>query len=271
LDSRKGATSCSNAAFVDGALEKFDACTRQFIERGVEVMVANSNSAIEAAYRATRSVPIVMVYGIAPVEAKFIASLAKPGGNITGNAFHTADTAAKQFDLMMEAFPRATRYVMLWNATRPGYHAYETVLSRVARERRLTLELVSVEARAEVPAALQRLESLRPDLLFVANDISFFPENKAIAAFALQRKWPSIGTVPTWVNDGGLLYFGPDELEALQGVPRYVARILQGAKPADLPVEQPSTYRLHFNAQTAQALGYAISPALKLRVDKVIG
>lgn len=256
--------------FVDGAMEKLDGCVRQFIEKGVEVIVANSNGTTEVARKATRTIPIVMVYGIAPIEAGFVESLARPGGNITGNAFHTADTGAKQFDLMMEAFPRAKRYVMLWNANRPGHHAYETVLSRIARERQLVFETVSVEANAELPAALQRIAGLRPDLLFVANDVAFYTANKEIAGFALQHKWPSIGTVPQWVDAGGLLYFGPDEREAIQRAPRFVVKILQGAKPADLPVEQPSTYCLTINARTAGALGYEISASLRLRADRVI-
>jgi putative ABC transport system substrate-binding protein len=243
---------------------------RQFIDRGVEVIVANSNGTTQVARKATRTIPIVMVYGIAPVEAGFIASLAKPGGNITGNAFHTIDTAAKQFELMGEAFPSSKRYMMLWNANRPGHHAYETLLSRIAKERQLTFETVSVEAPTEVPAALQRIAGHRPDLLFVANDVALYTENKAIAAFALQHKWPSIGTVPQWVDEGGLLYFGPDEREAITRAPRFVVKLLQGAKPADLPVEQPSTFRLTINAGTARALGYTISPSLLIRADKVV-
>lgn len=257
--------------YVDGAdPEKLGACVRQFIERGVEVIVANSNGTTEVARKATRTIPIVMVYGIAPVEAGFVDSIARPGRNITGNAFHTADTGAKQFDLMMEAFPRAKRFAMLWNANRPGHHAYETLLLRIAGERQLAFDTVSVEARGEVPEALQKLDALRPDVLFVANDVALYTENKVIAAFALQRKWPTIGTVPQWPEEGGLLYFGPDEREAIQRAPRFVVKILQGAKPADLPVEQPSTYRLTINARTARELGYVISQQLRLRADKVI-
>lgn len=254
----------------EGSPEKLAAFARELAALRVEVIIAAGNTAIASAKQATSSIPIVMMYGIAPLEAGFIESLAKPGGNVTGNAFHTAETGAKIFDLLREAFPRARRAAMLWNPTRAGYSAYEKVLTRVAAERGVTLGFVGVQRLEEVPRALESVESMRAELLLVANDVSLMAANPRIAEFARVRKLPSIGTVPQWVEAGGLMYYGPDESETLPGTGRYVVRILQGAKPSELPIEQPSKFQFHVNAGTARAIGYKLPDSILIRADRVI-
>ena len=253
-----------------GSPDKASAMARELIEIGVEVVLAQGNTSIAAAQQATHSVPIVMAFGIAPVEAGFIKSLARPGGNITGNAFHTPETGAKILDLLREAAPKARRATMLWNPTRPGYEAYQTVLAEVAQKRGVTLEFIGVVQPAGLPQALQFLEARLPDFLFVANDISIETGTPQIADLARRRKLPSIGTDPRWVKAGGLFYYGPDEDEAFTGACRQVARILNGARPQDLPVEQPSKYRFIINARTARAIGFTLTESLQLRADQII-
>jgi putative tryptophan/tyrosine transport system substrate-binding protein len=255
-------------AWGDGSLDRLPALAQILVQRGVEVIVAHSNSAITAALGATRTIPIVMVYGIAPVEAGFVKSLAQPGGNVTGNAFHTSATAEKAFDLILEAFPKTKRVTMLWfNPDRPGYHSYTTVLSALAQRRGIAFDFVGVKRPDEIPAALQRIEATQPHLVLVANDVLFEGYDKQVAGFAAERKIPTIGTVSVWLEAGGLFYFGPDEMEPIVRTPRYVASLLRGAKPADLPVEQPSAYHLKVNADTARALGYTIPDSLLLRIS----
>lgn len=244
---------------------------RELVDLEVELILAAGNTSIAAAQQATRTIPIVMSYGIAPVEAGFIKSLARPGGNVTGNAFHTPETSAKTFDLLREAAPRAARAVMLWNPTRPGYAAYEKVLAETARQRSVALEFIAITQLSQVAPTLQSLEARLPDFLLVGNDVSIEAENPQIAEFARRRKLPSIGTVSRWVEAGGLFYFGPDENEAYTGMGRYVARILNGAKPQDLPVEQPSIFRFTINATTARAIGLTLPESLRLRADRIIG
>ena len=253
-----------------GSPDKASAMARELIEIGVEVILAQGNTSIAAAQQATRSVPIVMAFGIAPVEAGFIKSLARPGGNITGNAFHTPETGAKIFDLLREASPKARSAAMVWNPTRPGFAAYQKVLAEVARQRGVTLEFIGVTQPAELPQALQALEARLPDFLLVANDLSIDAGRVQMAELARRRKVPSIGTVPQWVEAGGLLYYGPDEDEAFTGMCRYVVRILNGARPQDLPVEQPSKYRFIINAKTARAIGFTLTESLQLRADQII-
>lgn len=253
-----------------GSPEKAPVLARELVEIGVELILAQGNTSIAAAQQATRSVPIVMAFGIAPVEAGFIRSLARPGGNITGNAFHTPETGAKIFDLLHEASPKARRAVMLWNPTRPGYAGYQKVLAEVAQQRGVRLDFIGVTQSAELPEALRALEARLPDFLLVANDFSIEAGNAQIAELAMRRKLPSIGTVPRYVEAGGLFYYGPDEEEAFSGMCRYVARILNGAQPQDLPVEQPSKYRFTINAKTARAIGFMLTESLRLRADEII-
>jgi putative ABC transport system substrate-binding protein len=243
---------------------------QDLVRRRVDVIVAFSNGAIDAARKATRTIPIVMVYGIAPIEAGFVRSLSQPGGNITGNAFHSTETATKAFDLLADAFPRAKRAAMLgFNVDRPGHGAYSTVLARLAKQRGMQFQSVGVAREEDLRDALLRVKAGSPDVLLVANDVAF-DVDKVIAEFAINQKIPTVGMIPGWVDSGGLMYFGPDEDEPIERTPRYVVRLLQGAKASELPVEQPSIYHLAINARAARALGYSIPDALRLRADHVI-
>ena len=252
-----------------GANDRLPVLARELVERQVEVIVAFSNGAIDAARKATNTIPIVMVYGVAPVEAGFVQSLSRPGGNITGTAFHSPETTAKSLDLAIEAFPRAKRFALLLASfDRPGYDSYSRALGKLAGERGLDLQVIGYARQADMADALARVQSARPDVLLVGNDTAL--DETSIVDFAIRQKLPTIGTVPGWVDRGGLFYFGPDEGEPIVRTPHYVARLLQGAKAAELPVELPSIYRFSINARTAQIVGYSISEAFRIRADRIV-
>lgn len=257
--------------FADGIPERLAPLAKQMVADRVEVIVAVSNFGIAAALAATRTIPIVMMYGIAPVEAGFIKSLARPGGNVTGFAFHTSQTAEKAFDLMLEAFPKAKRTTMLWfHSDRPGYDSYVKALSAVAQSRGIALGFVTVKDPNRLEVSLKEVEAMQPAILLVANDSLYMHANKPIADFAIERKLPTIGTIPDWVTAGGLMYFGPDENEPIARTPRFVVSLLRGARAAELPVEQPSTYLLEINAKTARAIGYTLAGSLLVRASRVV-
>jgi putative ABC transport system substrate-binding protein len=258
--------------YATGDSVRLQQMARELAELPVEVIyAAQGNDSTAAAQRATRSIPIVMAYGIAPVEAGFIKSYAHPGGNITGVAYHTPETGAKLFDLLLQAAPKARRAVMLWNPSRPGYHAYRKVLEAIARKRGMTLAFIGIEQPSQVPEALRTLDANPPDLLLVANDFSIREGTPSITEWAKRRRIPSVGTVDRWVEAGGLFYYGPSDDDAVKRAAYYTARILGGARVADLPVEQPLAYQFAINAETARLIGLPIPDSLRMRAQRVVG
>jgi len=258
--------------------ENLDATARGLVARGVEVIVASSNAATEAALNATRTIPIVMVFGIAPLEAGLVQSLSRPGGNVTGNAFYSSESVTKSFEMLLEAFPKARRAGMLWldvdrrypSFVRARTHA-KTKLEQLAAERHIAFQTFDIGGREEAQGALSRVKAASLDVLLVSTNDTAFEVNGEIAGFALKERIPTIGGVSDWVDLGGLFYFGPDEQEPIDRAPRYVAQLLRGAKAAELAMELPSMYHLSINMKTARSLGYAIPDALRIRADRILG
>jgi putative tryptophan/tyrosine transport system substrate-binding protein len=204
------------------------------------------------------------------VEYGLIESLARPGGNITGTAWSSPETMGKIFEVLKEAAPRAKRLALLGNSSFPGDQSYRKMAVVAAERLGMSLEFFGATRPEEVGAALAQIAKAKSDVLFASVDtvlVSTLPE---IAAFTRKRKMVSMSTASPYVDVGGLLYYGPDLMELAERTLSYVVRILRGAKPADLPVELPTRYRLIISKRTANAIGYKIPASLLSRADQVL-
>jgi len=243
----------------------------ELVQAKVDVLVTPFPSAIHAAKAATDTIPIVMVMGTDPVAAGIIDSLAKPGGNITGLSTLTRDLSAKRLEFLKDVIPKLARVGVLVDADEPtaaiGYRDYEVPA------RALQIELRSLEARGPNPdldAAIRAALDWRAEALIIVTSVRLFSHRKAIADLGLKWRLPTAYHGRDWVVAGGLMSYSADELAVFRRAAYYVDRILKGAKPRDLPVEQPTKLRLVINQRTARALGLFIPLELLAFADEVI-
>lgn len=253
-----------------GNLQRLDEFAQELVGLNLEVIVPITNYEIAALKRISHAVPVVMYFGALPVELGFVETLARPGGNITGTAYHSTETAGKIVGLLKEAVPSVARTGLLWNPAFPGMRMYGAEVDRVAPTLGMSVEYFDATTAEEVPAALKRLAASRAQALFVAYDSIIGLRLKEIVAFALGRRMVSFGSSPIFPMQGGCLGYGPDLVDVSERTASHVDRILRGAKPAELPVEQPRKFQLVVNLKTARAIGYAPPPAMLARADLVI-
>lgn len=220
--------------------------------------------------RATRSIPIVMLYGSAPVEVGFVTSLARPGGNVTGTAWSHPEWTPKMAELLKELKPSIVNLAIVRNPDFPGMKLYGRELDRTAPAMGLRLTYFDVTRAAQLTDALKRVAASRPDAFMFAQDPVLAPGIPELAAFARDRKLVSIGSAGGWAGQGGLLSYAPNAREIARRMVTYIDRILRGAKPSELPVEQPTKYDLEVNLKTARAIGVQVPDSLLLRADRVI-
>ena len=240
----------------------------EFVRLKVDVVVAQGTSVIRALQRATRTIPIVMRGTVVdPVEAGFVESLARPGGNITGLTSLSAKLHPKRLELLKEAFPRISRVAILWSPPQ-AKHAMKEV-EAVAQALGVQIQSMVTRDFDDIESALSAISQGRPDALLIGQSYFVTKNPVRIIEFAANRRLPAIyAGGGLW--RGGLMSYTTDRLHLQRRVAAYVAKILKGAKPADLPVEQPTKFRLVINLKTAKALGLTIPPAVLLQATKVI-
>jgi putative ABC transport system substrate-binding protein len=244
------------------------------VRAGVDVIVARTNDPIRAAKDATRSIPIVMLNGNFPVETGLVESLARPGGNVTGTAYISPETMAKAMQLLKEMVPHARRLAILWadaSSTSQYAHVLRTSLDRAASKLDLRSQYFEVRRPDDLAAALEKISSSNFDALFYLGSPIVRTRLDEIIAVLLKRRLPSIATIPLFAERGGLVHYAADVEEFFERTAGYVDRILKGARPADLPIHQPTKYEMVINVETARAIGIAIPPAVLARADRVIG
>jgi len=237
------------------------------------IVVAGGGGQIQAAKNATKTIPIVMMgAGLNPVKAGLIESLARPGGNITGITNLTRELGGKRLELLKEAVPKLARVAILYDPTISGsLREVKEVLPVAARALGLTLKPWEVRAADDFEKVFAALNKQRPDGLYVPVGGALINANgKRIAGFALKSRLPSVCNDREAVDAGGLMYYGADLAENYRRVAYYVDKILKGAKPADLPVEQPTKFELVINLKTAKQIGLTIPQSLLYRADKLI-
>jgi putative ABC transport system substrate-binding protein len=257
--------------FADGAYERLPALAAELVRLDVDVIVAQSSSAIRAAQKATTTIPIVFPSTGDPVGSGFVASLARPGGNITGLSNTNLDVSAKLLELLIAMAPRLSRVAVLGN---PGSSTHSAILRSVqaAALTRVGVRVLSVEARTreEIERSFVLMTQERADGVIVAADAFLNAQAGHIAPLALKHRLPSISQPRVYAEAGGLMSYGQNTAESYRHAATYVDKILKGAKPADLPVEQPTKFELVVNLKTAKALGLKIPESIRIRADEVI-
>lgn len=256
--------------FAEGDVSRLPALASELVRLNVEVMVASFNQSVAAAKRATRTIPVVMLNAVSPVEQGFIESLARPGGNITGTAWSSPETVGKILQVLKEAAPRTARLAILGNPDFSGDKSHISAATQAGTTLGMSVQYFDARRPEDIGPALEKIAASKPQALFAAVDTILISRLREIAEFALKKKMVSISTAATFVDVGGLLYYGPDLNELGERTMSYVVRILGGARPADLPVELPSKYTLIVNRKTAGAIGHKIPPSFLLRADRVI-
>ena len=236
------------------------------------IVVVGGAGPVRAAKNATKTIPIVMAgAGSDPVEAGLVESLARPGGNVTGITNLDRQLGGKRMELLKEAVPKLARVAVLYeSANSSSVLEVKEVLPVAARALGLTVRSWEVRAVDDFERVFAAMGKQRSDGLYVLGSPLMRPNAKRIAGLALKSRLPSIYVIKEFVNAGGLIYYGADEAESNRRVAGYVDRILKGAKPADLPVEQPTKFELVINLKTAKQIGVTIPPNLLARATKVI-
>jgi putative tryptophan/tyrosine transport system substrate-binding protein len=254
----------------DGFTERFPSLAIELVKQRVDVIVASGSQAVRAAMQATSTVPIVMATVAYPDKQGLVASLARPGGNVTGLSNVGPELLPKCMELLKELAPRASRLAVVFNPSNPVEILAFSELRAAARAADVEILPVEVHTPDDFPPALAALLDRGPDALFALGNPVNFRNRELIIDFALERRLPGIYQERMFVQAGGLLSYAPSFIEMFQRAATYVDRILKGAKPADLPVEQPTQYELVINRRTAEALGLTIPPSMLLRADQII-
>lgn len=256
--------------FAEGDEARLPGLAAELVAKKVDLIVALMNPEILAAKQATSTIPIVMFYAGSPVESGFVASLAHPGGNITGTAVEDPEVAGKKLEILRDTVPGVKRVAILWEPEYPGFVAY--MLATEAAAKAMEIRMIKFPGRnlAEIEHSLALIAKQRPDGLYVVPTGSILANQARIVEFARRQRLPAIYMSKESVIAGGLMSYGTD-IKALHV--RSIAiidRILKGARPEDVPVEQPTKYELVINLKAAKAIGLKIPQMLLLRANKLI-
>ena len=252
----------------EGHAERLSELARELVASKVDVIVAPSVTASSAARQATSTIPIVMVHAGDPIGAGLIASLARPGANVTGTT--NLLLGGKQVELIRELVPRAVKLAMLVNPSNAGTRTYVADATETCRRLNCGITLAEVTRDEDFANAFALIRNMRPDGLLVMNEALSGRLRAEVISFAASARLPAIYGSANNVRDGGLVSYGPLFVEHYVMAAGYVDRILKGAKPADLPVEQPTRFELFINLKTAKALGLTIPQSLIVRAEEVI-
>ena len=256
--------------YADGNYQHFPAIIEELLARKPAILMVNTIASVRAAQQATKTVPIIFVATNDPVGSGLIDSYARPGGNTTGLSTQNEDTLTKQVQLLRELLPRASRITALVNPGNPsGPKLFEHLRAAALG---LGVEVFAAEAVSPqaLEAALAVISQRRPDALLTVPDAMFFSERERVAAFAIRNRIPYSATSREAVVAGALFSYGFVQRDQFRRSALYVQKILAGAKPADLPVEQPTRFEMVINLKTAKVLGLTIPQSLLLRADELI-
>jgi putative ABC transport system substrate-binding protein len=256
--------------WAEGKMERLRGFVTDVVHAKVDVIVSSATPAIRIAKEQTATIPIVMAGVTDPVGNKFAASLARPGGNITGLTHVAPDLTGKRLELLKEIFPDALRVAVLWNPNQPGQSAAFQEMQIAAQALKMTVTSLEVRKREEIDQLLLEKGKDRPQALAELPDPLIFFNRKLVADFAAKHKLPAIYSFSEYVEAGGLMSYGTSFPDLFRRAATYVDKILKGAKPADLPVEQPTKFELIINLKTAKQIGLAIPPNVLARADRVI-
>jgi putative ABC transport system substrate-binding protein len=253
-----------------GRAELFQGFAAEMVRLKVDIIVVVTTPAALAVKKATTTIPVVFPNAISPVESGVVASLAHPGGNVTGGAAQTAVLSTKRLEILKEVVPGLSTGAVLWNAANPALALPWKETQVAARALGVTLEPLEVRNVQDIEIAFDKMIQQRTEILLVLQDALTLQHRKEIIDFAIQRRLPGMFVAKEWVEAGGLMSYGESLPDMYHRGAYFVDKILKGAKPADLPVEQVTKFELVLNLKTAKAIGLAIPPSFLARADDVI-
>ncbi len=236
-----------------------------------DIIVTTGTPSTLAAMQATKTIPIVMASAGDPVGAGLVASLARPGGNVTGFTILGPELEGKRLELLKQAVPELSRVAVLWNPSNPAIVSYFETIKNAGRALRISLDPVAEVRRAdELDNAFFAIASARPHALAVLADRFLLAHRKQIVEFAAAKRLPGMYPYREYVDAGGLMSYAPSNIELFRGAATYVDKILKGAKPGDLPVQEPTKFELIVNLKNAKVIGIDVPTSVLLRADEVI-
>ena len=257
----------------EGEAERLPALAAELVALKVDVIVAPNTPQALAAKQATRTLPIVFSFVADPVASGLVTSLARPGGNVTGLSSLTPELVGKRLELLTQAVPGVSRVAVLWQ---PGFQGERTEKDMLkgadvaARALGVRLQFVEAQGPADFDRAFSDMTRARAGALTVLGSTMFISERRRLVDLAAKNRLPAVYARREYVDAGGLMSYGSNIADLFRRAATYVDKILKGAKPADLPVEQPTKFELVINLKTAKALGLTIPPSLLGRADQVI-
>ena len=254
----------------EGKLDRLPALAAELVRLKVDVIVTGGQASTRPANEATRTIPIVMAQDPDPVGAGFITSLARPGGNITGLSTLSPEISGKRLELLKETVPRLSRVAVLGTSTTPGNAQALRETELAAGALTVKLQYLDVRGPKDIETAFQAVSKERAEAVLVLPSPALNSQRKHIVDLAIKRRLAAIYYAPEWVEDGGLMTYGVSYTDLYRRAATYVDKILRGAKPADLPVEQPTKFEFIINLKTAKQVGLTIPPNVLVRADKVI-
>jgi putative ABC transport system substrate-binding protein len=236
-----------------------------------DVIVTTGTPGTLAAIQATKTVPIVMASSADPVASGLVSSLARPSGNVTGFTILGPELEGKRLELLLQTVPGLSRLAILWNPSNPGIVSYFETVRNAGRNLRISLDpVMEVRSADELDNAFTVIASARPQALAVIADRFLLAHRKQIVDFAAVTRLPSMYPYREYVDAGGLMSYAPSNIELFRGAATYVDKILKGAKPGELPIQEPTKFELVLNLKTAKTLGLAVPPTVIARADEVI-
>jgi len=256
--------------FLEDKGDRLPALAVELTRLKVDVLVAFGPASTQAAKEATNTIPIVMAQVNDPIGAGFVASLARPGGNITGLSVMAPELSGKKLELLKEIVPKLSRVAVFGTSTLPGNAQSVKETELAAKTLGLQLQYLGVEDPKDLDTAFRNAVSWRAHAIIVLQSPVFGSRRKALAELAVKNRLPAMYPHSDYMDAGGLMFYGPSISDLFRRAATYVDKILKGAKPADLPVEQPTKFELVVNLKTAKALGLTIPPSVLLQADRVI-
>jgi len=258
------------ARYADGNVERYPGMAAELVRSKVDVIVSTSTAMHRVMQKATSTVPIVITVSSDPVKEGLAASLSRPGGNVTGLASSNAELSRKYLEVLSDTMPSLSRIHILFTTANPTHADQLKNVVAAAGKAGIKVQAFDVARSQDIDAAFADIARSRPDAALVLADSVFIQHARKLADFALKQRLPTMFGISEFPEAGGLMSYGPDIRDNYRRAARYVDRILKGAKPADLPIEQPSKFELVINLKTAKAIGVQIPKSMLFRADRVI-
>ena len=257
--------------FAKGKVDRFPGFVAELVRLKTDIIVVTSVQGSLAVKKATQTIPIVFAIAQNPVGVGLVTSLAQPGGNVTGLTDFARELAGKRLELLKETVPKLSRVaVLVWNPAGPDYAAEQNEIELAARALGLQLEAVEARGPDDLENAFSAMTKANANAFMGMTDTRFHRNRKRIVKLSVKNRLPAVYQAKSFVRAGGLMSYGPNRSEFRARIAVYVDKILKGAKPADLPIEQPTKFELIINLKTAKKLGLTIPPEVLFRADKVI-